>query len=159
MLSTRKNSAFTTKTVCKIAQISPRQLRYWTKIGLVKASASGARRGRQELRYNLRDMLIVLVIRDLRDKGISLQTIRESVQRVKNMWGGADPLASLRVACVAHSVVFKKEGAYVDALTGQQVFHVAVQKIRDTVGHKRCGPTERMVARAEGRFLQKVSEM
>ena len=147
------------KEVCRITRVSLRQLRYWTKVGLVRDSASGQRMRGQKLRYNLRDILIVLVIRELRDSGLSLQRIWKSVDRVKKLWGKEHPLAQLRVACLANSVVYRKDGAYIDVLTGQQVIEVAMQKIRNSVESKRLGQTERMVIRAKERFLNRVSEM
>jgi len=151
--------SFDVKDVCSISGVSPRQLLYWTRVGLVQDSASSQRTERQKLRYNLRDILVVLVIRELRDNGLSLQRIRRSVERVKRVWGKEHPLAQLRVACVANSIVYKKGGAYIDALTGQQVIEIAMQKIRNRVESKRLGQTARMVVRAKERFLRKVSEM
>ena len=55
--------------------------------------------------------------------------------------------------------MYKKDGAYIDALTGQQVIEVAMQKIRNSVESKRLGQTESMVIRAKKRFLNRVSEM
>ncbi|MFH1953934.1 MAG: MerR family transcriptional regulator [Pseudomonadota bacterium] len=150
---------FGTKQVCKIAQISLRQLRYWTRIGLLKATASGGRKGREEYRYNVRDILTVLVIRDLKDKGLSLQRIRQSVTRARVLWGKEYPLAQLRVACIAQALVFKKDRAYIEAVTGQHVIEAALDKIRSHVEPKRCSQTKRMVARQTELFLQKVSEM
>jgi DNA-binding transcriptional MerR regulator len=151
--------SFEFKDVCSITGVSPRQLLYWTNTGLITDSASSQRMKRQKFRYNLRDILIVLVIRGLRDKGLSLQRIRKSVERVKKLWGKEHPLAQLRVACLANSIVYKKDGVYIDALTGQQVIEVAMQKIRNSVESKRLGKTESMVIRAKERFLDRVSEM
>ena len=151
--------SFELKNVCSITGVSPRQLLYWTNTGLVSDSASSQRLQCQKFRYNIRDILIVSVIKELRDKGLSLQRIRKSVERVKKVWGKEHPLAQLRVACVANSIVYKKDGAYIDALTGQQVIEVAMQKIRNSVESKRLGQTESMVIRAKKKFLNRVSEM
>ena len=159
MLTDSKKATFGTKAVCKITNVSPRQLHYWTNIGLLKASASSTHRRHHKFRYNVRDILTVLVIKELRNYGLSLQRIRQSVDRVRSIWGKEQPLAQLRVACLAQSIVFKKGGAYLEALSGQQVIEAALQKVRNHIEPKRCGQTGRMVARQREIFLREVSEM
>jgi len=157
--SIQKNYGFSFDHVSKFCGVTARQLRYWTKVGLVKSSASPGRKTHQELRYNIRDIVTVLVIKDLRDKGLSLQKIRGAVERVKAIWGKDLPLAQLRVACLAQSVVFKKGGVYLDGLTGQQVIEAALEKVTHGMGSRRCGQTKRMVEVQQQVFLQKISEM
>ena len=151
--------AFNNKEVCKIAGVTERCLRHWTAMGLVTASASYKKGTIEKTRYNLRDILSISVIKQLRDKGFSLQKIRESVNRAKRIWGIDQPLAQLRVACLMEAVVFKKDGAYVEALSGQHVFSIAINEIRNAVGEKQIAPTERMLERQKEIFLKKVSEM
>ena len=159
MITNRKHIGFSVNEVCKIAGISPRQLRYWTEIRLVRASASSRRKRHRRLRYNLRDIMIVLIIKKLREQGVSLQRIRKSVDRIRDIWGNEHPLASLRVACLAHSVIFKKGGRYIDPINGQYVLDTALRVISNSVGPKRSKPTERMVSRVNEKFLKRVSQM
>ena len=151
--------AFNIKEVCKIAGVSERCLRHWTTVGLVAASASYKNGNIEKTRYNLRDILSISVIKQLRDKGLSLQKIRDSVNVAKKIWGIDQPLAQLRVACLMEAVVFKKDGAYVEVLSGQHVFSIAINEIRNAIGEKRVAPTERMLERQKEIFLIKVSEM
>jgi DNA-binding transcriptional MerR regulator len=150
---------FTSKQVCDISGVSARCLRYWTEVGLVQASASKRNTIRKTVGYNLRDILTVLVIKQLRDKGLSLQRIKESVKRVKKVWGYDNPLVQLRVACLTQSIIFKRDGSYIEALSGQHVFGIAVDEIRNAVGQKRSGPTKRMIERQTEMFIRKVWEM
>ena len=157
MVTYRNKIGFSAKNVCEIADISLRKLHYWTNAKLVQASASGRHKGREEFRYNLRDILVVLVIKELRNKGLSLQRIIKSVKNVKDAWGGDHHLARLRVACLPQSVVLKKDGVYVDALTGQQVMEGALEKIRNNIKPKRWRQTERMVDRIKEGFALKAN--
>ncbi len=156
MATTRNKVGFSFQKVCDIAGISRHHLRYWTEIKLIKASVSEGRSPRQELRYNVRDVLNVLIVKELRAKGLSLQKIRRSIKKVQ-VAGITNPLAKLRVACIAHTVFFKKDGRYFDPISGQLVIEQALEEIRPRVERRRFAQIERAVENSTRQFEEKMA--
>ena len=150
-------SYFSTAEVQKRTGISARQLRWWDEIGLVKPSASPDRVRWHSRRYDLQDIVCILVVKALRGKGISIQKIRQSVERIKDI-GIHHPLAQLRVACLPHSVIFKKGGKFIDPISGQMVFAEALEEIRPEFKNKGYAAVEREVKKSVGHFLQRVAK-
>jgi DNA-binding transcriptional MerR regulator len=101
-------------------------------------------------------MICVLVVKALREKGLSLQKIKKSVERVK-ITGVEHPLAKLRVAWLAHTVVFKTEGKYFEPVSGQMVIEQALEKIRPQLEPRRLAPTVRAVERANQHYQEKLA--
>lgn len=144
----------TTTKVQKLTGISARKLRWWDRIGLVKPSASPE--GGRWRRYALQDIVCLLVVKTLREKGISIQKIRQSVKRIQGM-GIHHPLAELRVACLAHSVIFKKDGKFLE-LSGQMVISEALEEIRPHLNRRRFPSLKVAVIKSVDTYLQKVGE-
>ena len=65
--------------VLEAAGVSARQLTYWHKIGLIKATAKNT--GRRK--YTVPDVVVIRTIAELRSKGCSLQKIRKAVQHLR----------------------------------------------------------------------------
>ena len=151
-----KYSGFTTSEVAEITGVSPRQLRWWDKQNVVKPTASASRSRWQTRCYSLPDLICVLVIKQLREKGVSLKRIRDSVQRTR-VTGVQHPLARLRVACLAHTIVFKKDGKYLDPISGQMVIEEALEKIRPHIERARLAPTERALQKAHRHYHERLS--
>ena len=59
-----------------------------------------------------------MIIKALRDRGVSLQKIRKSVDSIKKHTDVENPLSQLRVACLANRVLFKKGDNYLE-ISGQ----------------------------------------
>lgn len=152
----KKYAGFTTMQVEKHTGVSARKLRWWDQQGLVRASATPTRKRWQRRRYTLQDIVCVLVVKTLREKGLSLQRIRESVKRVC-ITGVEQPLAQLRVACIAHTVVFKEHGKYFEPVSGQMVIEEALEQIRPQFERRRLAPTERAVERANRHYQEKLA--
>lgn len=143
--------------VRKMTGISARKLRWWDEIGLVKPSAYPGRGRWQTRRYILQDIVCLLVVKALRDKGISIQKIRQSVERIQGM-GVQQPLAKLRVACLPHSVIFKKNGKFIEPISGQMVFAEALEEIRPHLKRRTFAAVERDVKKSVDHYLQKVAK-
>ena len=113
---------FSTTEVHDRTGISPRKLRYWHEIGLVKPSGSPGAGGWR--RYTLPDIACLLIVKALRREGISIQKIKEEVERVERIKDIEvhHPFARLRVACLPNSVIFKKGDKFIDPISGQMVF-------------------------------------
>jgi len=158
LVTNRNKIGFSCSDICKFANVKPHQLRYWTEKGIVKASASVGRRKHNERRYNVRDVLTVLVIKELREKGLSLQRIRESVKKVQ-IAGINHPLSKLRVACLAHAVLFKQEDKYVEPISGQMVIEQALDTIRPHLNRRQIAPTERAVEKSNYQYTKKIAAL
>jgi DNA-binding transcriptional MerR regulator len=152
-----KNKGFTTTEIQNITKVSARKLRWWDQQGLIKPGAFPGRKRCQTRRYTLQNVVCVLVIKALRDKGVSLQKIRESVDRIK-ITGVDLPLAKLRVACLAHSIVFKRDGKFFDPLSGQLAIEEALEVIRPHFERRRISHLERSVERANTYYQKKMAE-
>jgi len=151
----RKYKGFTTKEIENYTGVSARKLRWWDQQGLVKPGKSPGRNPLQTRRYTLQDMVCILVVKSLREKGLSLQKIRESVERVQ-ITGVEHPLAKLRVACLANSVFFKRDGKYFEPISGQMVIEEALDEIRPRLKPRQFGPINRIVKNGSKHFKEKV---
>ncbi|RRO85700.1 MerR family transcriptional regulator [Corynebacterium bovis] len=112
--------------VCQITGVTYRQLDYWTRTGLVTASVTpAAGYGTQRL-YSFRDILIIKIIANLLDAGLSLQAIRRALATLAHL--GIDDLAGTTLFCDGTTVY---QCAAPDEVTdllsgGQGVFGIAV---------------------------------
>ncbi|HHT9131797.1 MAG TPA: MerR family transcriptional regulator [Candidatus Tripitaka californicus] len=117
---------FDTKMVCEIVGITPTQVHYWDKTGIMKpsvvpASGSGSRR-----LYSFVDLVQFKVAKSLKDAGLSLQKIRKSLR-----WLGANypdikhPLATLKFLTDGETVfkVSSDKNVIIDTLNSGQIIH------------------------------------
>ena len=147
---------FTTNDVENLTKVSARKLRWWDAQGLIKPGAFPARKFRQRRRYTLQDIICILVVRTLRDNGMSLQKIREVVAKIE-INGIDHPLAKLRVACLAHTIIVKIEGKYLEPLSGQMVIEQCLEEIRPQLERRRLAPAERAVERINQNYEKKIA--
>ncbi len=148
-----KYTGFSTNIVSARTGVSARQLRWWENQGLIKPGALLGRKSGQTRRYTLQDLICVIMIKALRDRGVSLQRIRKSVDRIKDT-GVQNPLSQLRVACLANRVVFKKDTNYLE-ISGQAIIQETLEKIRPEL--RRRGISEQEVEVANRQYLEKVA--
>lgn len=147
---------FTTKQVQDMTKVSGRKLRWWDQQGLLKPRGFPGRKTGQRRRYSLQDVICALVIKGLRDKGVSLQKIRETVDRIE-ITGIDHPLSKFRVACLAHTVIVKRDGKYLEPISGQMVIEEALEVIRPQLERRRVAPAERAVERAKLNYEKEVA--
>ena len=76
-------------TACAAADITYRQLNYWSRTGLVEPSMHAAHGSGSHRLYSFRDILMLKMVKRLLDTGISLQQIRAAVQHLRDR-GSAD---------------------------------------------------------------------
>lgn len=115
--------------VCKVVNITYRQLDYWARTGLVEPgirSASGS--GTQRL-YGFRDILVLKIVKRLLDTGISLQQIRTAVQHLHKH--GIENLSQITLMSDGASVYeCTSTDEVIDLIQGGQgVFGIAVGKV------------------------------
>lgn len=110
--------------VCKIAGVSYRQLDYWTRTALIRASVAEARGSGTQRLYSYRDVVEVKVIKSLLDGGIALRRARRAIEYLRDHLGGELASASL-VIDGNDSVLAHTDGEIIDLLRrGQGVLNV-----------------------------------
>lgn len=88
---------FDSKTASRIVGVSLRQLQYWDEQNFIRPSAKAAEgRGTKRL-YSFNDLVCLKVVKDLAERGFSLQMIRRCLRPLKqHSTRTARPAASLR---------------------------------------------------------------
>ena len=121
---------FAAPEVCKIVQITYRQLDYWARTGLVTPSIRDAQGSGTQRLYSFQDLVSLKVIKNLLDTGISLQRVRKAVEYLQEMdrpTHGVTLMSDGRGVYEAHS-----PEAVIDLLNkGQGVFAIALDKVWD----------------------------
>ena len=129
---------------CRVAGITYRQLDYWARTGLVTPgirSAGGS--GTQRL-YSFRDILMLRVVKNLLDAGISLQQIRRAIDHLRSR--GDENLTGITLMSDGVSVYeCTSEHEVLDLLRGGQgMFAITLDGVvRDLEGSLTELPTER----------------
>jgi len=123
---------FAAPEVCRIVQITYRQLDYWARTELVTPSirdASGS--GTQRL-YSFQHLVTLRVIKNLLDTGVSLQRVRNAVEHLRDM---DRPLTEVTLMSDGRGVYeAHSPEAVVDLLrSGQGVFAIAIDRVWDDV--------------------------
>lgn len=145
--------AVTRDTAAKIARLSLRQVDYWAKTDLVPASIEGTvSAGRRVQLYSFLDVLALTVAAELKQRGVSLQHIRQIVRHL-SACGYDHPLTQLSYATIGRQVYFQREdGTWEGGLRPDQiVLHevLNLQPIRERIAegvHRdsaQAGRTER----------------
>ncbi|HXF37862.1 MAG TPA: MerR family transcriptional regulator [Actinomycetota bacterium] len=128
---------FTAHQACKFTGCTPRQLRYWDQIGLVRPSVqgTGGRPGVPRL-YSFRDLVALRVVRSLLDGGMSLQRVRRAWDFLNRKAGLDKHLSEVKLITDGVSIfkVARRNGEVLDALReGQLAFFVAIDEIASSV--------------------------
>jgi DNA-binding transcriptional MerR regulator len=114
--------------VCRVVDITYRQLDYWATTGLVEPSVRDAVGSGSQRLYSFEDIVTLKVIKRLLDAGVSLQRIRKAIEYVR------DRGLSLRHLTLASDgeTVYAADDArdVIDLLQrGQGVFAIAVDPL------------------------------
>ncbi len=81
--------------VCKIVNITYRQLDHWTRTELVRPSIAEAKGSGTQRLYSYRDLVELKVIKSLLDGGLSLQSVRKVIEYLRSNLGSDLATASL----------------------------------------------------------------
>jgi len=124
---------FTAHQATKFTGCSPRQLRYWDQIGLVKPSvqSTGGRPGVPRL-YSFRDLVALRVVKSLLDNGMSLQRVRRAWDYLNRRAKLDKQLSEIQLITDGVSIfkIARRNGEIIDALReGQLAFFVAIDDI------------------------------
>ncbi|SRR6266540_1061944 len=128
---------FTAHQASRFTGCTPRQLRYWDQIGLVRPSVqrTGGRPGVPRL-YDFRDLISLKVVKSLLDGGMSLQRVRRAYEFLKRRAGLDEQLSGVKLVTDGVSIfkICRKEGEVLDALReGQMAFFVAIDELARSV--------------------------
>lgn len=121
---------FTSHQACKFTGATPRQLRYWDHVGLVRPSVqgTGGHPGIPRL-YSFRDLIALRVVRSLMDGGMSLQKVRRAWEYLKEEAGLTEHLGQVKLVTDGKSIfkICRRDGEVIDALKqGQMAFSLAI---------------------------------
>jgi DNA-binding transcriptional MerR regulator len=110
--------------VCEIVGITYRQLDYWARTDLVRPSLAEAHGSGTKRAYSYRDLVVLKVIKDLLDAGLSLQAIRQAIDYLRRELG--TEVAAARLVISPSSVaLIHSDGDIIDLLRrGQGVFNI-----------------------------------
>ena len=111
------------------AGISYRQLDYWARTGLVEPTVQNAQGSGSQRLYSFRDILVLKLVKRLLDTGVSLQQIRNAVERLRAI--GVEDLAKITLMSDGASVYLcTSQDEVIDLLgQGQGVFGIAVGRV------------------------------
>ena len=128
---------FTSQQASRLTGCTPRQLRYWDHIGLVRPSvqATGGRPGVPRL-YSFRDLVALRVVRSLLDGGMSLQRVRRAWEYLNSTAKLDKHLSEVKLVTDGQSIfkISRKRDEILDALRhGQMAFFVAIDDIARSV--------------------------
>ena len=128
---------FTAHQASKFTGCTPRQLRYWDQIGLVRPSVqrTGGRSGVPRL-YSFRDLVALKVVKSLLDGGMSLQRVRRAWGYLNRRAGLDKHLSEVKLVTDGVSIfkICRHDGEVLDALReGQLAFFVAIDDIASGV--------------------------
>jgi DNA-binding transcriptional MerR regulator len=117
-------AGFSGPAVCRLTNVTYRQLDYWARTDLVTPSITPATGSGSKRTYSYADLLEVKVIKSLLNSGLSLARTRQAVECLRNALG-ADLASSSLVMSDSGSVLAKSDGDLVDLLRGGQgVFNI-----------------------------------
>ena len=110
--------------VCKIVDITYRQLDYWDRTDLLKPSLTPAHGSGTQRSYSYRDLLQLKVIKGLLDAGVRLQTARKVIESLRDGLGGDWQAANLVID--GQNTVLARDGEHLVDLVrrGQGVLNI-----------------------------------
>ncbi|MDR1394258.1 MAG: MerR family transcriptional regulator [Bifidobacteriaceae bacterium] len=116
-------------TACRAAGITYRQLDYWARTGLVEPSVRPASGSGSQRLYSFRDILVLKVVKNLLELGVSLHQIRLAVEHLRQR--GVEDLATVTLMSDGASVYELTSADEVFDLVqgGQGVFGIAIHRL------------------------------
>ncbi|MBI5375723.1 MAG: MerR family transcriptional regulator [Candidatus Schekmanbacteria bacterium] len=131
---------FNSKTVCKIIDITKRQIDHWDRTHLIKPSVQEASGYGSVRLYSFQDLIQFKVVKTLTDKGVSIQKIRKSLNYLrKHLPAVNKPLAELRFLTDGETifVLTGNNKQIIDTLkSGQLVFSIAIGELVEELKDK-----------------------
>jgi len=124
---------FNTNMVCKLTGLTKRQVDYWDRIHFIKPSVREASGYGTVRLYSFTDLVQLKVASTLKDRGLSVQKIRKSINYLKKAFPEVEkPLAEMRLITDGETifVLTEKKQVILDTLSkGQMVMSIAIGAI------------------------------
>jgi DNA-binding transcriptional MerR regulator len=95
---------FSTGEAVRITGVSFRNIDYWARTKFIVPSIAEAEGTGTERRYSFSDLLALRVARELREAGVSTQSLRRVVQFLRTRKGLTNPLAECRLIVTGSDV-------------------------------------------------------
>ena len=117
--------------VCKLVDITYRQLDYWARTDLIRPSVSSATGSGSQRLYSFGDIVQLKVVKSLLDAGLSLKKIRQAIQILREQMD-AD-LSDVTLLSDGNTIfAAKSPSEVVDVLQrGQGVFAITVGPVQE----------------------------
>lgn len=136
-------SGYRVPIACQIAGITYRQLDYWARTDLVVPSIRNAAGSGSQRLYSFKDILVLKIVKQLLDTGISLQNIRKAVDQIRSR--GVQDLATITLFSDGRTVFecTSKEEVFDLLQGGQGVFGIGIGgAMRELAGSISAFPAE-----------------
>ncbi|MBX3312651.1 MAG: MerR family transcriptional regulator [Microbacteriaceae bacterium] len=129
LLELDDNSGYRGTVAANAVGITYRQLDYWARTDLVSPSVRGAQGSGSQRLYGFKDIIVLKLVKNLLDTGISMQQIRAVVNELRA--SGISDLAAVTLMSDGATVYLcTSQNEIIDILNGGQgVFGIAVGTI------------------------------
>ncbi len=119
--------------VCKLVDITYRQLDYWARTGLITPSIQSAHGSGSQRRYSFTDIVQLKVVKRLLDAGMSLKKIRQAMDILAEQLQTESPLADVTLLSDGNTIyAAHNPSEVVDVFRrGQGVFGIAVGPVQE----------------------------
>jgi tetratricopeptide (TPR) repeat protein len=120
---------FTRREVLRILDLTPRQLSYWERLGLVEP-----RRSWREKVYRFDDLIALRTIKQLAEKRVAARKLRRAVAALRERLAEVKaPLTELRIQSDGRRLVVEHRGARLEPLSGQLLLNFDTRALDDRV--------------------------
>ena len=119
--------------VCKLVDITYRQLDYWARTELITPSIQAAQGSGSHRRYSFTDIIQLKVVKRLLDAGMSLKKIRQAIEILAAQLETDTPLTDVTLLSDGNTIyAAHNPSEVVDVFRrGQGVFGIAVGPVQD----------------------------
>lgn len=119
--------------VCKLVDITYRQLDYWARTGLITPTIQAAQGSGSQRRYSFADIIQLKVVKRLLDAGMSLKKIRQAIEILAAQLETATPLTDVTLLSDGNTIyAAHNPSEVVDVFRrGQGVFGIAVGPVQE----------------------------
>lgn len=127
---------FTPEQAASLAGCSLRQLRYWSKTGLITPAHLEKKGGRDRECFDFRNLVELRTIVAMLRGGVTLQKIRKTIEYLKREAGASHPLSQCKLVTDGNTIfeVTEDPGKLLDTLKkGQFAFCVALDLIEEEI--------------------------
>ena len=124
---------FRAPEVCALVDITYRQLDYWARTDLITPSLASAKGSGSQRLYSFTDVVLLKMIKGLKDAGMSLPKIRTAMDTLRDHLGDDQPLTDVTIVAEGSSIyAATSPDEVIDVLRrGQGVFAMAVGPLRE----------------------------